>query len=30
MPDRNKQPSAAGDLTQLAKDIEDVFEKHFG
>lgn len=25
-----KQISAVGDLTQLAKDIEEVFKKHFG
>jgi len=30
MSDRNKHHSDAGDLTQLANDIGDVFEKHFG
>ena len=30
MPDRNKQHSDAGDLTQIANDIEDLFEKNFG
>jgi hypothetical protein len=30
MPDRNKQHSDASDLTQLANDIEKVFEKHPG
>ena len=30
VPDQNKHHADAGDLTQLANEIEEVFENHFG